>query len=172
MQIERVQCLVRLNLNGKTDLMQVVKAGPDAVPASEIPLIRAKHDVASGMTVDECAVTRAEVVGVLETTKAEEFERLMIKYGKKFVESMYPQGRLMPLTLADCELPPGCVVAGKKKKGGKAKVEEPVNPEFDRDFWLEELKGAGVKIPEGSLSEDDIWALVIEAGLLDDKNAA
>lgn len=175
MQIERVQCLVRLKLNDRNDLMQVVKAGPDAVPASEIPLLRAKHDLGGGMVEAECSISMAEVVEVLETTKAEEFERLCLKYGKPFVERMYPQGRMMPLTLADCDLPPGCALPKAKPKAepkakskAKPQDEPPAAPdaEFDREFWLNELDMAGATIPEGNLSPNDIMALVEEAGLL------
>jgi hypothetical protein len=174
MQIERVQCLVKLKLNDRNDLSQIVKSGPDAVHATEIPLLRAKHDLASGMTEAECAISMAEVVDVIEISKAEEYERLCLKYGKPFVDVHYPQGRLMPMTLADCELPPGCTVA-KPKKAPKAKAakEAPVEaPDFDRDFWLDELKAAGVTVPTDNLSEADIWALVEEAGLLGVETAA
>jgi hypothetical protein len=171
MQIERVQCLVKLKLNDRNDLSQIVKSGPDAVPATEIPLLRAKHDLASGMTEAECAISMAEVVDVIEISKPEEYERLCLKYGKPFVDAHYPQGRLMPLTLADCELPPGCTVAKPKKVAASKKLKAdpapaPVEDDFDREFWLNELREAGATVPDGNLSPDDIMALVEEAGLL------
>lgn len=173
MQIELVQCLVKLKLNDRNDMMQIVKAGPDAVPATEIPILRAKHDIASGMVQEECAISDAQVVGTVETTKAQEMERLILKYGKRIVDQMYPQGRLMPMTLAECDLPPGCAVSVKPKKAKAKAKDEPVDsPDFDREFWINELREAGTKIPEGNLSEADIWALVDEAGLLGTETAA
>lgn len=169
MQIERVQCLVRLKLNDRNDMMQIVKAGPDALSAPEIPVVRALHDIGGGMVSDECCISVAEVVDTVETNKAEEMERLKLKYGAAIIEQMYPQGRHMPLTLADCDLPPGCAVAKPKKAKAKAKEVPEVaeqSDDFDRDFWIEELKLAGVEIPEGELSDIDLWALVEDAGLV------
>ena len=88
MQIELVQCLVKLKLNDRNDMMQIVKAGPDAVPATEIPILRAKHDIGGGMVQEECAISDAHVVGTIETTKAQEFERLALKYGKRTVDQI------------------------------------------------------------------------------------
>ena len=132
----------------------------------------ATKDIGGGMVQEECAISDAHVVGTIETTKAQEFERLALKYGKRTVDQMYPQGRLMPMTLAECDLPPGCAAVKPKKAKTKAKDEPVDSPDFDREFWINELREAGVKIPEGNLSEADIWALVDEAGLLGTETAA
>jgi len=155
MIVERIQCLIRLNQDGKTDLTQVVKAGPSAVLATEIPLLRMRHDVADGLLEEECCISLAKVVGEVEISKVAEFERLKNRYGET-VSTVYPQGRMMPLTLADCELPNGCH-GPVEKKATKAHTAKGLRAQ---------LKEAGVTVPAGNLSVDDLMALIVENGLV------
>ena len=111
MEIEKVQCVVKVK-QGKDDqarLLAVVKAGPSAIPASEIPILRSINDIATGMSEAECCIGNAKVVGTFMTDKRAEYERLCMKYGQERVDRFFPQGRLMPSTLKECELPDGCV---------------------------------------------------------------
>lgn len=165
MEIERIQCLVRLNQKGKTELATVVKAGPDAVPATEIPILRTFHDVGDGMIQEECSISAARVVGSFETTKAQEFERLKLKYGEAVVKGIYPQGRMMPSTLDDCDLPPGCRSEAPAPK--KEAKQEPKSS--DRVKELRKLLDTnGVKVPSGNLSVEDLEALIEESDLTGD----
>lgn len=173
MEIERVQCLVRLNdQDGKPSLTTIVKAGPDAVPVTEIPILRTINDIGDGLIEEECAISMARVVGTYKTTKAEEFERLKAKYGNDIVNANYPQGRMMPTTLADCELPPGCVIKAPKKaaatKSVKAEKEEPdLSPEDEAKLVLSDmLIEAGVEI-KGDPSVEELEALAVEHGLME-----
>lgn len=172
MEIEKVQCLVRLNdQDGKPSLTTIVKAGPDAVPVTEIPILRMVHDIGDGLIEEECAISMARVVGTYKTTKAQEFERLKAKYGNDLVNSNYPQGRMMPTSLSDCELPPGCVIAPPKKssKSVKAPVqEEPeLSPEDEAKLVLSDmLIAAGVEI-KGDPSVEELEALAVEHGLME-----
>lgn len=154
MEIELVQCLIRLNQNGHYNLTQIVRAGPGAVPVTEIPILRMKHDMGDGMTEEECSINRAQVVGSYETTKAQEFERLRLKYGEKDVAAQYPQGRMMPSTLADCELPKGSVIAVKRKPKGPSLKE-----------MRDKLVAAGVTVPDGNLTKEDYEAMAEDIGL-------
>lgn len=160
MEIERIQCTVRLFQNGKTELTTVVKAGPDALAATEIPIMRLDNDVADGLSLAECCIREAQVVGTFETTQAAEFERLKLKYGEKRVRAVYPQARLMPKTLAECDLPDGCARPVKREKKPDTKSE--------MKRLKKMLEDAGVTdLPLGDLSLDDLQALAAERGLME-----
>lgn len=162
MKIERIQCLVRLNQKDRTDLTQIVMAGPSALPATEIPLLREKHDVADGLVEEECCISMAKVVGEFETTKQQEFERLKLKYGEELVRRMYPQGRMMPATLEEVDLPPGCALPVPRKSRKKSEV-------IEEDPSLAEMRAIlednGVKVPKGNLSREDLETIMIQEGL-------
>lgn len=122
MQIEKVQCLVRVTQNGQTNLTQIVLAGPDAIPVTEIPILRMINDINEGGE-DDCCVTDVVTMGTIETSKGNEIARLKRKYGQ-IVDTCYPGGRALPYRLIDCELPDHALK--KVKADGKAKASEKV----------------------------------------------
>lgn len=113
MQFQVVQCLVRLNQNGNPNLTEIVKSGPDAIPVTEIPILRLINDVAEGGDDEGCCINQALVVRDMDSTKANEIKRLKQKYGPSLVDVCYPGGRGMPIHLIDCELPESCLAPHK-----------------------------------------------------------
>lgn len=122
MQIEKVQCLVRVTQNGQTNLTQIVLAGPDAIPVTEIPILRMINDINEGGE-DDCCVTDVVGQGFIDTSKGNEIARLKQKYGQ-IVDTCYPGGRGLPILLIDCELPDHALK--KVKAGTKPKTAEKV----------------------------------------------
>lgn len=174
MKLETIQCTVRINVEGKFGMTEIVCAGPDALSATEIPLLRMRHDVANGLVKDECSIHNAVVVGETETDKATEFQRLIEKYGDQLVKAAYPQGRGMPLTLADCELPDGCFApkrAAPKKPAPEVVEDIQVDTRSPQEIAAAKkavraaLNEAGVEIPPGNLTESDLLALADEHGV-------
>lgn len=104
MEIDVVQCLVRVNQDGNTGILSVAKAGPDALPITEIPILRTLHEISEGGEED-CCITEVIHVGSITTTRANEIERLKLKYKSPVVDHNYPGGRAMPSKLEDCEIP-------------------------------------------------------------------
>lgn len=159
MEIERIQCLVKLNQNEHGPaLTEVVRSGPDALLATEIPLIRMMNDLGDGLRPEECSVSRAFVVGKVETTKEAEYERLTERYGPALVKTVYPGGRMMPKTLDDCELPAGCAKPelGAKKSAPKPKAS---SASLETTALRAALIAKGVDIPAGTKTEAQLRAL-------------
>lgn len=117
MQFEKVQCLVRVLQDGNPGILSVMKSGPGAVSVTEIPILRAMNDIEGGGE-DDCSISQAEVVGEYESSGANELNRLRRMYGNKWVNMLYPGGRMLPKTLADCELPHTSLA----KRGTKARA--------------------------------------------------
>lgn len=115
MKIDLIECTVRITYDGHPNLTEIVKAGASAVPASEIPLLRALHDTGMG-DVSDCCIGHARKVGEFETTKANEIERIRTKFKKGLVDMIYPAGRGMAATLEDCELPSEALAKRSTKK--------------------------------------------------------
>lgn len=159
MKIERVQFLLKLNQNDHgPNLTEIPMAGPSSRLVTEIPLIRMRHDIGSGISEAECSVSRAKVVGTIEIDKQAEYARLVEIYGEKAVGAVYPSGRHMPLTLDDCELPPGCVEDTPKPKVSAAAKKK--QDDARRDALREALLAAGVDLPPRA----DLKALEVLAG--------
>ena len=116
MQFEKVQCLVTLNQGGNVNLAAVAMAGPSALAAPEIPILRARHEVGDGGYTVPC-ISDALVVGSVEQTQASMLDSLRRKYGSAIVNTIYPGGRGLPRTLDDCELPSSSLA---KKRAAKA----------------------------------------------------
>lgn len=161
MKLQKIQCLVGLLHNGQNTGTVVGLFGPDAVTAPEIPILRSKHDLTENSQGTECAIQRAVVVGEVEVDRAAEYERLVMKYGRAAVVAVYPQSRLMPATLEECDLPPSCLAPVTAEP---EKVDEG-GDEDDADAIREKLVAAGVKVPNGDLSLEDLKALAEEAGV-------
>lgn len=99
MKIEKVNCLVSLDNDGKeTIITQVPKAGPSAVSVTEIPLMQAQNGPNS--------VTRVHSAGFFETGKSEELSRLAEVYPEEIMNRIYPGAHApIPKTIADLDLP-------------------------------------------------------------------
>lgn len=108
-KVEKIQCLVRMNYDGNPNLSTVLRSGPSAAYAFELPLLRRMNDL--GMDVEEldCCITEAEVVEVVEMTRDDIKRELRNRYKAPLIEGIYPGGRGFALTLADCELPDASV---------------------------------------------------------------
>lgn len=117
MKFEKVQCLLRVDQAGSITTLSVSKSGPDALSVTEIPLLRAANDIQGGGD-DDCCITMAQVVGDYDSTGANELHRLRRKYGSKRVDAIYPGGRGLPKSIADCELP-DTAIASKKRAAPK-----------------------------------------------------
>lgn len=160
MQVDLIQCTVRLNQKGNIGLSTIVKSGPSALRATEVPLLRMAHDT-EGFDAGACCISEALVVGKVETTRAHELELLSQRYGRNLLDVAYPGGRGLPLTIADLELPDEAVAAVPK-------VKAPTPKEIaERKAKLREaLTKAAVVIPPGNLSEEDLMGLAEEAGVV------
>ena len=161
-KIDRIQCLVRLHQNeGGPNLTEVPRAGPSAPLATEIPLLRRQFDIGTGLDEESCSVHRARVVGQVETTRQAEYERLCLTYGAPAVNSIYPGGRGMALTIDDVELPLGCHEAPPAPRepeptpatGPAIETQDPPAPPMTEEAMREILIGRGVDIPEGADAE-------------------
>lgn len=133
--VERIQCLVRMNYDGNAGLTTVLKSGPSAAYAFEIPLIRRMNDL--GMDVEEadCCITEAEVVGEVTMTRDEIRAYMRRRYKLPLIDALYPGGRGYALTLADCELPDTSLVRKPEKDYG------PININTSDRALLRTLKG-------------------------------
>lgn len=102
LDVQKIQCTVRLNLEGNTNLMTVVKAGPNALYAFEIPILRLMNDLDEG---DElCCIGEAQMIGAEEMTN-DDIRAVLSKYKQQLVQIIYPGNRGYARTLIDCELP-------------------------------------------------------------------
>lgn len=139
MQFDLIQCTVRLNEDGNFGSTEVVKAGPGAVRASEIPILRFLHDVEGGFDQGTCCIASARVVGQVEGRKSDEMDRLAAIYGTKVVSAVYPGGRGVPETMRDCDLPEGTFVRGSTPKAApKPEPDGKGNISVDKDVPLPE----------------------------------
>ena len=130
-KVEKIQCLVRMNYDGNANLTQVLRSGPSAAYAFEIPLMRRMNDLGMDLEGADCAVTEAEVVGDQMMTLEQIRTHLRRKYKQNVIDAIYPGGRGYALTLADCELPDTSIVR---------KV-EPVNINTVDQALIRRLKG-------------------------------
>lgn len=161
MEMDRIQCLVRVNQNSNIDDLVIVKAGPDALTPAEMIVLMMKHSISDAF--EGCSIQKARKVGTVERSKQDELDRLRLKYGD-IVNTAFPRGRHLPVTLADVDLPEGSI--------DTAKHPEPVVDEVDttpdeKPDYRAALEAAGVDIPKGDLSDDDLMALMIEHGLME-----
>lgn len=122
MKIQKVQCLIRVLQGGSVGSLVVPRSGPDAVPVTEIPILRMSNDIDGGGDED-CCISKAMVVGDYEASTKSEFDRLCSKYGAKRVNAVYPGRRGMPKSIEDCELPDTAIA---KEKPKEKPVKEPV----------------------------------------------
>ena len=106
MFVEKIQCVVQMMYDGNPNLMQVVKAGPNAAYAFEIPLFRAMNAVDGDSGDGAGAVTEAKTVDTVRMTTEEITTYLKQKYKPQRLAMVYPGGRGYAKTLDDCELPP------------------------------------------------------------------
>ena len=174
MEIDKIQCLVTLAAEGTPGMTQVVMAGPSALSAPEVVLMRAKNDVE-----DICCISDAIVVDTVETSFAHERERLSEKYGRSIVHTIFPAAHLMPKTLMQLDLPPEAVcdiidaveieaeppVVAKPAASTAKPKEAPAVVAARKRELKAQLEAAGVKLPKGKHTEDDLKAMVEEAGL-------
>lgn len=105
MKIAKIECLLRVSQNGNINILQIPKAGPDALMVTEIPILRMINDIQEGGDSD-CCISDVRQVDVVEADRNSEIERLKGKYGDRIVNTLYPGGRGLPSTVEDCELPP------------------------------------------------------------------
>ncbi len=174
MQIDMVQCTVRLNQKGNRDLTTIVKAGPDAISTCEMVLLRMQHDL-PGFDEDGCCIGDAVVVGTIETTKQQEYERLLGKgFKTALIEAAFPQGRGMPQTLKEVDLPSSSLGKPLRKiepEGAKTAEPPKADPSSPKSIAQRKqqirdlLTAAGVAIPTGNLTEADLAAIAEENGL-------
>ncbi|MDG3089229.1 hypothetical protein P7F88_25535 [Vibrio hannami] len=80
MKIDLIQCTVKILQDGGHGATEVVKAGPGALRATEIPIIRAINDVSEG-GADLCCIANAVVVGQVDVNSTVEIDRLRSVYG-------------------------------------------------------------------------------------------
>lgn len=158
MKVDLIQCTVRIQDDGHFGNLEVVKSGPSALRATEIPLLRAKHDLGGASGPEACCIQNARVVGQTEIVTLEEAQRLTRTYGK-IVQEIYPNGRGMPSTIADCDLPLACIAEMPK---AEEKVDEKKSAADRKKEMREALEAAGVEIPPGNLSIQDYEALMEE----------
>lgn len=113
MKFQKVKCLLRMNQGGNVNLAAVSFAGPSALFAPEIPILRARHEVGEEGMAAPC-FTLVEKVGEVDETASNMLNMLRRKYGAGIVNAIYPGGRGLPKTIADCELPEGSLATSKK----------------------------------------------------------
>jgi len=159
MKLDLIQCTVRLQNDGQNDKTEIVKSGPDAITPAEAIVLMMQHSLDDGP--NGCAIRNAIKVGEIETTKQEEGFRLRRKYGP-IVEQAFPRGRHMPSTIEDLELPPECI--GKPRQMTLDATAPKTAHERKKEMRAA-LEAAGIEVPKGNLSEDDLQALMDEAGL-------
>ncbi len=124
MKVDLIECTVRLNLDGNPNLAEIVRAGKNAARATEIPVLRAMHDLGMGDESD-CSIFNARVIGQAETTRAQEIAFLKSKYKQKYLDLVYPGGRGLPEKLEHCELPAANLAKrGQQPKSDRAEVVE------------------------------------------------
>ena len=146
MEVERIQCTVKTNQNGNTNLSEVVKAGPDALVVTEIPLLRRQHEDPHADPEDGaflCCINNAKVVGAVKITDRKQHKDWLIrKYGAQLVEAEYPGSipRNFPKSLDDCDIPRSNVIATPK--------------EGTKDWYVEKLTAAGTDFPSGASVKD------------------
>lgn len=115
MKMAVIKCLLRVNQDGNPNILHLPKAGPDALPVSEVPILRMINDVAEG-GAEDCCITNVQQVNVLDVDRMPEIERLKSKYGPALVDACYPGGRGLPSTVEDCELPSSSIAKRIKKE--------------------------------------------------------
>ena len=120
MKIAQVSCLLRLTQKGDVNNLSVPRVGPDALLVTEIPILRRINDIEEG-GAEDCCVSDVVQVDVVDTTRANEIERLKMKYGPQLVQLAYPGNRGLPSTLEECELPASAM--GKSKRAPAKKPE-------------------------------------------------
>lgn len=167
MEIDMVQCTVKLMQKDNNNLTTIVKAGPSACSPAEMVLLRMEHD-APGMADDSCCIGDAVVVGTRETSKQAEYERL-VKLGFKSakIEMAFPGGRGFPTTLAQVDLPAISLGAAlRKEKVVDAKDAKPaVVP--SKASLRAAIQAAGIELPAGNLSEADLRAIAEENNVIE-----
>lgn len=128
MKIEKVNCLVTLDNEGKeTIITQVPKAGPSAISVTEIPLIQAQNGPNS--------VTRVHSAGFFETGKSEELSRLAEIYPEAIMKVIYPGAHApLPKTIADLDLPDQHLFDAPKMPVDEAEVVEAVDTSKDDEI--------------------------------------
>jgi hypothetical protein len=161
MLFEKIQCTVRLNQKGNSTLTEIVKSGPDAITIPEAAILKMQHrtgDSEFDVTGADCPIRNAQVVGKVIRGKGEELQRLSEIYGPDVVRFLFPTHNHVPTKLEELDLPAECMAP--LKKTGRA-----VKPVDMGAAMKKALKGAGIALPEGDLSEDDLEALMAENGL-------
>jgi hypothetical protein len=124
MKLDLIECTVRLNYDGNPNLTEVVKAGPGALRATDIPVLRAIHDLGSDAGDADCCIFGARVIGSIEVTQGDEMERLRATYPKEVLAYTYPGGRGLPQKLRDLELPEDRIAAVAAKSDRAEAVEK------------------------------------------------
>lgn len=156
MKLEVIQCLIKLSDGGGSGLTEVIKAGPSAVTVPEIAILQALHNTEAEGPVREC-VSRCRILETREVSSYDEIDRLGGIYGRKFVASVFPGGRGLPLKLSDLNLPDECMEEIKNpNEDGQVADMEPVTA---REYRAA-LKEAGVKVPPGNISVASLKAMM------------
>ena len=166
MKIEKVNALVgsRQKPEDEHFALQVYRTGVDAVPVPEIAILQAMHGLDS--------VTDVSLAGEYETTKQNEFDRLVRAYPKSY-HLAYPSAAAnMPKLMADLDLEPGQI----DKSPPKAPVEEVQGPiargmthaieaehlPTDKAELRRRLAERGVQLPFGNHGVPRLQGLLLE----------
>lgn len=162
MKFDLIQCSVRLNHDGDNTKTEIVRAGVDALTPPEIVLLQMQHGTDDSFGGH--AIRNAVKVGEIELDKQDIFDRISTRF-RVDAKTIFPAPNLMPKTLADLELPVEC--HGRPRQ-------EPVaesGPAQRKKELRKILTDAGVDVPKGNLSEDDLLLLLEEHGLKEKESA-
>lgn len=145
MKMDLIQCTVKLNQKGNTELTEVIRSGPSAITPAEARVLIFQHRIPE----DDESICIGDVVkvGEVERSKAEELARLRATYGTKVIELLFPHGASLPYEIKHLDLP-------KSAMGAPLRTA--------KQILLSKLEAMEVPVPEGNLSIEDLQALYDE----------
>lgn len=126
MKIETVNVMigVRANAWDQQFQTQIMKAGAEAIPVTEIPIYQLQHG-------DDC-ISMVSPAGSYESLKRDEFSRLQRKFPSKFLNAVYASGRVpMPSSIDDLDLSPAQMDTRKTRMAKAPSFDE--TEEADKD---------------------------------------
>lgn len=168
MKIQTVNALIgsRQRPDHEDYKLQVYRCGIDAVPVTEIPIYQAMNGLES--------VTMVSAAGEYETSKQDEYDRLVRKFGENVALAYPSPGAPVPKTMEDLDLEPSQIdrtppreisplddVPGPVLRGQKVATEAP--PPDSKAALRARLAELGVTVGFGNHSVARLQAMIEDA---------
>jgi len=163
MKHDLIHCVVRIAQGDRVDIAEIPRAGAGALTPMEAAILIDLHSVGDDpMDAGGCAVRGAYKAGEVERTKHEEMERLSGIYGRERVRRVFPMQGMAPLTIDDLDLPRDNRIDPPKPKKAAEDTESRPSLADERKTLTDKIEAAGLKLPDGKLTIDDLRAMAKE----------